>query len=278
MEKVKKEVCVAGKTIEVIVKVPSGRHTAGRKAKTNITREAVQKNNDRLAVIKLRRTLNANFQKGDLHIVLTYREAPETERAKKDRANFIKKLQRHCKKSGKELKYIAVTEYKHTRIHHHMVINMSDIEFLSDAWTHGLIKATPLDSSGQYGKLAEYLLKETQKTFREDGCPNKRRYSSSTNLIKPVVKSEYVNIEQLFDDPKAISGYYLTEENIRRYEHPVTHLEHLEYIMIALGEPRKYKVWPRGKVTSDKEYFKIEAEAYEEEQLIFAKCFNQKAR
>lgn len=274
MQKIKKEVCVAGKSIEVILKMPSGNHSSGRKAKMNVTREAVQKNNDRLAVIRLRRLLNANFKKGDLHIVLTYREAPSQDRAKKDRANFIKKLQRLCKKNKKELKYVAVTEYKHTRIHHHMVINISDIEVLTAAWPHGLIKVTPLDSSGQYGKLAEYLLKETQKTFREESCLNKRRYSSSTNLIKPVVKSEYVNIEQLFADPQPIKGYYISEENIRRYEHPVTHLEHLEYIMLALNEPRKYKVWPRGKVVSDKEYFKIdEHEIYEEEQLLFARCF-----
>lgn len=235
----------------------------------------MRKNNDRLAVIKLRRILNANFKKGDLHIVLTYREAPDPERAKKDRSNFIKKLQRLCKKNKKELKYVAVTEYKHTRIHHHMVINISDVELLSDAWEHGLIKIALLDKSGNYGKLAEYLLKETQKTFREEDCPNKRRYSSSNNLIKPVVKSEYVSIEQLFADPKAITGYYISEENIRRYEHPVTHLEHLEYIMIAINEPRKYKVWPRGKVVSDTEYFKIaeEHDAYEEEQLLFARCF-----
>ena len=91
----------------------------------------------------------------------------------------------------------------------------------------------------------------------------KRRYSASTNLIKPIVKREEVNPSELFDDPKPIDGYWIPEEYLRRFEHPVTGLEHLEYLMVAIDKPRGYKSWPRGKKVSDKEYFKT---FYAEEQ------------
>ena len=259
-----KEICVAGKTIEVILKLSSGNHREKRNGKLNITPEAVRKNNDRLAVLRLRRILNANFGYGDMHIVLTYREAPDPQQAKKDRNNFIKSMQRKMRKAGRELKYIAVTEYMHARIHHHIVINCSDIKLLTSVWKHGLIKAAALDDSGNYAKLAEYLLKETQKSFREEGCPNKRRYAASTNLVKPQVVRQAVDVEQLFEEPQAIKGYYIPEDYNRRYEHPVTGLEHVEYIMVALDRPRRYKKWPKGKVVSDREYFKPN---YAEEQL-----------
>ena len=264
MNKAIKEICVAGRTIEVIMKLSSGNHREKRNGKKNITPEAVRKNNDRLAVIRLRRILNANFGYGDMHIVLTYREAPEPQQARKDRNNFIKTMQRKMKKAGCELKYVAVTEYMHARIHHHIVINCNDIELLTSAWKHGLIKSTALDASGNYAKLAEYLLKETQKSFREEGCPNKRRYASSTNLIKPQVVRQVIEVEKLYDEPQPIKGYYIPEDFNRRYEHPVTGLEHLEYIMVALDQPRKYKRWPKGKVISGREYFRPD---YIEEQL-----------
>lgn len=268
-EKAVKEICVAGRTIEVVMKLSSGNHKDKRKAKRNITSEAVRKNNDRLAVIRLRRILNANFGYGDLHVVLTYSQAPDPVQAKKDRANFIKTMQRKMRKQGKELKYIAVTEYMHSRIHHHMVLNTNDIELLGSAWKHGYIKTAALDASGNYAKLAEYLLKETQKSFREAGNPNKRRYAASTNLIRPQVVRQIIDIDNLREDPRPIKGYYIPKDYERRYEHPVTGIEHLEYIMIALDEPRRYKRWPKGRVVSDREYYRPD---YIEEQLGISIC------
>ena len=165
---------------------------------------------------------------------------------------------------GTELKYIAVTEYEHTRIHHHIVINNFDINTINELWTKGFVKFSALDDTGNYTALAEYLIKETTKTFREEDSLYKRRYSCSANLTKPVVKKEEVDPSELWDDPDPIEGYYIPEEYVRRFEHPVTGLEHLEYLMVAADKPRKYKTWPRGKTVSGKEYYKS---SYTEEQL-----------
>lgn len=257
-----RETCVAGKTIDRVVKVPSGHHRDPRAPKLNLTREAVQRNNDRNATRHLMRLLNANFGYGDFHIVLTYRDLPSKEEAKADRKKFIRQLRAEMKKHGIELKYIAVTEYDHKRIHHHMVVNCPDLRLISEIWQKGFVKSTILDDSGNYIELAEYLIKETQKTFRESNGLYKRRYAASNNLVRPIVKREEVDVKELFEDPEPIKGYYIPKDYERRYQHPVTGLEHLEYIMVALDEPRKYKAWPRGIQVSDREYYRI----IEEEQ------------
>ena len=71
-------------------------------------------------------------------------------------------------------------------------------------------------------------------------------------------------MKELEEDPTPISGYYIPKDCERRFEHPVTGLEHLEYIEVALEAPRKYKVWPKGTLVSTREYYKPD---YFEEQM-----------
>ena len=255
-----KEVCVAGRTIDVSLRISSGSHRGKRRQKKNISSEAVRANNDRLAVKNLARILNANFKKGDIHLVLTYKEPPSEEQAKKDRTNYIRRLRR----KGFDVKAIAVAEKgKHGRIHHHFVISGVGSEDLEAEWRSGWVNIKYLDDSGDYTKLAEYLIKETSERMREPGAVFKKRYACFGKLIRPVVKREEINISDIFEDPEPIKGYYIPKDSIRRYEHPVTGIEHLEYRMIALDEPRKYKQWPRGKKVKPRGYIRID---YEEEQ------------
>ncbi len=256
--KVLRDMTIAGKTILVSVRVPSGRHRGKRKNKYSVTKEAVQKNNMRVAAKNLTVLLNANFDENCAHITLTYKgEEPTNEEAKNDRKNFLRKLRRHLGKIGKELKYIAVTEYENKRIHHHVVVNTQDIAMLNKIWGKGFVYSTMLDDSGNYRKLAEYLIKETEKTFRLQDSVHKHRYTPSRNLYYPTVKREEVSVRELSKDPQPLKGYYIPRDEVRRFEHPVTGLEHLEYIMVALDRPKKYKTWPKGKVVKDKEYFKV---------------------
>ena len=265
--KVVKEVWVAGRTIGVAIKLSTGDHTKKRAPKKNITSEKVRRNNNRLSARNLTMLINANFGKDDAHYTLTHELEVTQKQAAKERTNFLRRLSARFKKAGKELKYIAVTEYKNKRIHHHILINSSDLELIEEVWGKGHVHCTKLDDSGDYQELAEYLIKETQKTFREKDSVHKSRYSASRNLVKPVIKREEdVDIRELFKDPKPIEGYYIPAGRIRRYTHPVTGLEYLEYTMVAIDKPRRYKVWPRGKVVKGSEYYKIN---YEEEQLDF---------
>lgn len=254
---------VAGKVIGTTVKLPAGNHTGKRAKRRNITSDMVRKNNDRLAERNLTMLIDANFGEGDGHYTLTYAIAPTQKQAAKDRDNFLRRLRYAMQKQGKELKYIAVTEYENKRPHHHIIINSNDMDLIREKWGKGHVYCSMLDETGDYQELAEYLIKETRKTFREPGAVHKKRYSPSANLVKPVIKRQYVDIAELFEAPKPISGYYIPEDRITRYKHPITEIEHLEYTMIAQKDPRKYKVWPKGEVVSSREYYKAN---YEEEQ------------
>lgn len=260
-----KEIIIAGKCIMCSLKIKAGNHTGKRGKKRNITAEAVRKNNDRLALRNLTAILNTNFRSGHLHVVLTYRELVDYETAKKTYDKFTRELKKKLKARGEDLRYIHVIECEHTRLHHHIVINTSDLELVEETWGYGLIKASVLDSSGEYSKLAAYLLKETQKTFRTGDNPYKKRYTASRNIIKPEIKVVEIDLEELFEDPAPLKGYYIPKELCRRFEHPVTGIEHLEYTMVALGKPVGYKVWPFGEVISGREYYRPN---YLEDQLI----------
>lgn len=256
-----RETIVAGKTIYQNIKVSSGRHRDKRNGRKNITREKVRKNNERLACRNLMLLLNANFDSKSMMLTLTYRgTAPSQDEAAKSRAKFIRKLRRAMAQAGNELKYVAVTEFQHKRIHHHIVVNCSDLDMIQKIWNEdndGFVGAKHLDASGEYYDLACYLIKETSKTYNAEGSAHKQRYAASRNLVKPVVKREYVDASAFSEDPEPLEGYYIPSDRCRRYEHPVTGIEHIEYVQIAIANPRKYKAWPRGKRVSGKEYFTV---------------------
>lgn len=267
--KAKQEICYAGRTKEVINKFPSGNHRAKRTGRKRITPESVQKNNDRLALIDFRRKINHNFNPGDMHITLTYKgKAPSRKDAYETVKKFIRTLRRKMKAAGHDLKYVEVTEYENTRIHHHIVISKCKENILNELWPYGFVNVKYLDNSGNYSNLAEYLFKETSKTFRNPKNCRKRRYSCSRNLVKPETKEYAVNIKALHEDPVAEEGYYIDTDSIKKYNHPVTDLPHMEYIQVLQPgkehpEKRKRK---RGGKPVRREYFKAN---YFEEQLNF---------
>lgn len=258
MGKTVRETTIAGKTILRNLKISSGNHRGKRKEKKMISKESVKKNNYRLAICNLTILLNANFYESSAHFTLTYAgEAPSKKEATNKMKNFLRKLRRKFKKKNADLKYIAVTEYENKRIHHHVVMNTTDTDLIKTTWDCGFVHSTPLDNTGNYKKLAEYLIKETEKSFRNNDSVSKQRYSPSRNLYRPITKREYVSDKELFEDPKPLEGYYIPKDEIRRFEHPVTELPHLEYIMIAEDKPRRYKTWPRGKAVKIREWFKV---------------------
>ena len=78
-------------------------------------------------------------------------------------------------------------------------------------------------------------------------CQDRLRYSHSRGLIIPRPNIEEVGEEQLFKDPKPRKGYYIDWDTVRRFEHPITGLEHLEYMMIAIDEEPRIKKYYKGK-------------------------------
>lgn len=256
MIKVVRETCIAGAVIDTVIKGTKDPERRQRKPKMNATPAAVQQNNDRIAVKRLAAMMNNNFVPGDYHITLTYADIPSREEAEKELRNFLRRMRREFEKQNKECKYIAVTEYEHTRIHHHVVISYIDTNVINKQWKNGRVLYSALDRTRNYRKLAEYLVKETRKTFRDPNNATKRRFSSSKNLEKPITVRERISITKLFADPKAIKGYEIDTTTIRRYESPITGLEHLEYSMVSTEPVPRLKKWRSGEIVKRTESYR----------------------
>lgn len=253
-----RDTIVAGKTIIRSLKAISRVNTGERKRKpkTNPTSEAVRKINFRNAVKILAAKLNHNFKPGDYHLVLTYADIVTMSEAKHSLEKFLRNLHDYCKRKNIEFKWVAVTEYTHTRIHHHIVMTGIDLNQIDKRWKHGYVKPVLLDETGNYYKLAEYLLKETEKTFRNDGSPQKRRYSSSRNVVMPEVKREKIAGREVYQEIKTPKGYYVDRDTVRKYEHAILRVECMEYIMINTEEEYRLKRWRKGRAVSIRESYK----------------------
>lgn len=261
LERVIRETCIAGAVIDRCIKA-SFPHKGKRKRKEKATSDAVKKNNDMLAVKNLTRLINLNFYPGDYHTTLTYSEEISPEEANRELDNWIKRMRREYTKADKEFYYIAVTEFKNHRIHHHVVMSYIDFQVIDRQWKMGRIRCTSLDKTRNYRKLAEYLIKETQKTFRESENCTKRRWKPSRNLKRPVVKREWVSVSQLFqniEDIKPLKGYEIDKDSVRKYTNPVTGLEHIEYQMVSNEVVPRLSIWRKGKkVKRNETYIKMD--------------------
>lgn len=253
-----RDTIVAGRTIIRNLRATARIKTEkqDRRERYQPTSEAVQKNNLRYAVRMLTAKLNHNFQPGDYHIVLTYKTAVTAEESKKLLDKFLRNMRNYCRKQEIDFKWVAVTEYKNARIHHHLVMSKIDLDVINRYWKHGYEYPVLLDDTGNYYKLAEYLLKETEKTFRDEDSPLKRRYTTSRNVKMPEVKREKVSGREVSRDIKPIKGYYVDEDTRRKYEHAILGVDCMEYIMVSLDEEPRLKRWPKGKAVNPRESFK----------------------
>lgn len=263
-----RDTVVAGKTLmRRLIASTRVKNEKGEKRnpKINPTRETVQKVNLRNAVWTLCALLNTYFRKGDLWITFTYANEPDGAQAKKDLDKLIRKLREYHQKNNQTFRWVAATEYKNKRIHHHFVCSRTELDVIEKYWSYGWVTPKFLDASGNYLKLAEYIVKETDKTFREGNSPNKTRYRRSRNMPLPEVKRETVTDKELKEGPKKIKGYHVDRDTIHKYEHAILGVECMQYIMISLPPEPRLKRWYRGK----KIKFEGEYKLQEESQLIF---------
>lgn len=208
----------AGKTIEITkyfaprcpgIKIP-------RTENINTTSEEQWKVNERNSIKKLYYQILANFVAEDIRLDLTHREpCPDDAEAKHRFDNFITRLRRKYRASGHELKWIATTESKGHRVHHHLIINNVGIgrKDLAAMWEYSKIDyrsfryydGEPEDAE----RLANYLVKETRETFCEAGALQKHRWRSSRNLAKPKIEKEIIHSKSWTDNPRPLKGYYI---------------------------------------------------------------------
>lgn len=214
----------AGAVLEIIKCIPKGcRKGMDREPVPPKSKEEIQEANMRQAARRLARKINANFHPGDWHITLTYKkeERPDQTAAQKILSNFMKNVRKEFTKMGYPCKYILVTEYMRKAIHHHLIINnindgkKTTAEIVRKLWKGcGTPKFIALYDDGEYSQLAEYLIKETEKTFREEGNPTKQRYSCSRNLITPKPEVRMKKAKTWKQDPKPRPGYYVVTDSL----------------------------------------------------------------
>lgn len=180
----------AGRTILIEKYYSSRYHKKGIKRSENHkkTSEEQEKVNLRKDIRRLTLQLNENFQYGDYHLVLSYApdHRPATpEEAKRDREKFLRRLRKQYKKNESELKYIIVTEFgKKGALHHHLVINAGvPTRQIQDCWELGRCHFNPMEKSGEYSKLAAYLLKN-RAYWKKHGGKGKQ-CSCSRNIVFP---------------------------------------------------------------------------------------------
>lgn len=177
---------VAGPRLEAEVYPVFGRSTEAflrRAKKTNVTPERQQRLNHERSVRHLIQLVDGNFTAEDIHLTLTYSQAPTYERAQKDMRNFLLKVKRLRKKREmSQLKYIYTIEGDEDRtkqrIHIHLLMNGDmDREELEGIWAKGYANADRLrpDENGLEA-IARYLVKQQR---------NRRKWCASRNLKQP---------------------------------------------------------------------------------------------
>lgn len=210
-----------------------------RGKKKNKTPEEVEHQNMLQRVRKVRRLILMNFHPGDYHMVLNYRpeERPKDfKAARKDQTRFLDGMRKACKKAGVEFKYISITEKgKRGQIHHHHLIiedidNMNTASLVKRLWTKGNIYLSDLYESGQYEKLAVYIVKKETKD--PDGWSS---YSRSRNLETPKEHTDSMKRRSWPKEPKAPKGWYIVKDSVQNGENPITGYPYQYYFMKEVG-------------------------------------------
>lgn len=209
--------------------------------KINSTPEAMMKHNRKRAVDNLRRLIKFNFENG-FHLVLTYRKTarPDPVQAHKNVSNFLRRMKYHLDKMGVEFKYIAVTEYENVAIHHHLIINNVPgmIELINKQWKHGQANFTSIYENEDVQTLAEYLVKQTDKTFRNNPA-TRLRYTRSRNLIVPEPKVEIIRANEFRKTPSVPAGYTLDVDSLVQGVSSVTGYEYQKYTLKKIQSVKK---------------------------------------
>lgn len=231
----------AGRTIAIHKTYKKRKGATERGKKEKPTPEEMEKINQYTAVRKLTVLLNANFKDGDFHLILTYykKYCPTTSEAKGQIGTFIDNMRKAYKGMGVPFKYVHVTEYLNKRIHHHLVIeNVEDkniAKLIKNLWAYGNPKFVLLNTDGQYKDLAEYLIKETSKTYKEKkDKAHKQRYSCSRNLVRPKEKEKIIKADRWLAEPKAPKGYYVDLNTLENGIDRWTGREYQRYMLVQI--------------------------------------------
>lgn len=165
-----------------------------RAARSHTSSRRKQDKNANDAVRVLARQINCNFGYKDLLIELDYDAAGyaaidgSRDQAEKELRLFLRRLGRAMKKAGLEPRYAgAVTSDmdgatgENRRVHHHVVLCREAAPYIEQCWHRGGYGIRTLRQQDDYTAVASYLVRQVRR------IPDKKKWSSSRNLKKPVV-------------------------------------------------------------------------------------------
>lgn len=222
--------------VEIVNRYPSKMGAPGqsRGKKLKKTPEEVEKQNQRQREKTVRRLIAANFREGDFHLVLKYRDAPDTyEEAKKDLQKFLAAMRRRYKKAGYHFKYIGVTERGKRRavLHHHLIIEniqagtLNTVQAVQEIW-QGHCAFHDLYEDGEYSNLAAYIVKKETKE-ENTGCS----YTRSRNLRIPKEKKSIRHKKAWPQEPVPRKGWYIVKGSLEEGINAFTGLPWQGYTM-----------------------------------------------
>ena len=167
-----------------------------RAAKQKISSAARTRINARTSREKCEELMAANFDRGDLFVTLTYRNAPPSrEAAMRMLGTFLRRLREARALRGERLLYIKNAEHirddgSEGRWHHHLVINGTgaDYEEIRELWSPwgDNVDFEGLLSDGEiYESRARYLCKERPPLGKQTWTPSRglRRPQRTSELV-----------------------------------------------------------------------------------------------
>ena len=169
-----------------------------RAAKSRVSSAARTQLNQRAMWQKCEAIMAANFDRHDLWVTFTYRDADlphSREQSVRCLAWFIDELRRVRREDGEEVRYIKNVEHltdegEPGRWHHHMVLNSTgeDVETIRSLWSRfgDNVEIVGLLDGTDYEARARYLCKERQPAGKQGFVP-------SRGLKRPERTSELVD-------------------------------------------------------------------------------------
>ena len=167
-----------------------------RAEKTRRSSEARQRQNARTSREACEELMAANFDRGDLFVTFTYRDAPPTREAALRRFNAFLRLLRLARAArGERVLYIKCTEHirddgSEGRWHHHAVINATghdydEIRSLWAAWGDNVDFEGLLEARESYESRARYMCKERPPVGKQCWTPSRglRRPTRTSELV-----------------------------------------------------------------------------------------------
>lgn len=207
---------IAGDYIKVQNYTPhnTAAHRKKREKSRKETAAAMKRYNERMKAEKLQFLIILNFSSGYM-VTLKYgagNHPVDYMAADNMIMSKLRGLKRELKRTGRELKYIAVTERGKicSGLHHHVLVDSLEYALMLKERWDGYVSIEPLKENGAYKDLAAYLCKQDTK---EELPKGKSAYHVSRNLEQPRIEYKLVP-DKWEEKPTPPKGYEIIPDTL----------------------------------------------------------------